>query len=215
MMPWLLMHVDMADKSEQADTTSKPASRRSERSKEPAPPPTKKLPQEEIDKSVTRMSSVKRRDKELPPIVERRALTKDQEDASVRRLYENAMQHAQRSREASEKKIHGETGAESKKLEEAELTEAVARLYNQSMQRKEMVAKKLDDKYAPPVKQSKLTKETQEAVCDRLYSQSRSKTADAKTRLYNKYVLDMLPKVPKRNNDEWKQTSDRLYRKPG
>jgi hypothetical protein len=178
-------------------------------------PPTKRLPQEDIDKSCNRLHSSFRKTRDLPPLVARRSLTKEQEESSVRRLYDQAVLVNKRRQEELEKKVHAQSGLlESKKLDEPEITDAVNRLYLRSMEHKLLESKKLDEKYAPPSPTKRLSKEAQAEVNERTYDKARDHKRETKSKLYEKYVLEHLPKVPKRSEDQWKETSSRLYAKP-
>ena len=176
-------------------------------------PPAKKLPPEEIEKSVSRLTLSHRKEKELPELVPRRVLTKGEEEGSVKRLYDDARATHERRLQELEKKSEAKWNKDGKKLDEAEMSEAVTRLYDQAMRQKLEMHGKLEKRHMSPIKHKHLSKEEVTTVNDRLYSASLDKSRGARTKLYEKYVLDPAPKVPKRTTEQWKETSARLYAK--
>lgn len=175
----------------------------------------KRLTPEEIEASASRMSSVRRKEMTLPDLVPKRTLNKSQEEASVRRLHDQAAMMAQRRAEAAEKKQDAaKNSGKTHALDEQQLGDAINRLYNRSVLIKQETSNKLEKKYIEEHKRSKFTRAQQSAVNDRLFNESRAKTADRKTRLFDRYVTDNLPKCAKRTEAQWSETADRLYQKP-
>ena len=208
----------MPDANAQSDRQGSPRKDASSRpgtstQQDPGSPPSKKLPQEDIDKSCTRLHGTTRKTTELGPIVERRALTKDVEEASVRRLYEQSVAQHKRKLEEAEKKAHAMSGVtESKKIDETEVQEAVTRLYQRSMDQQRMTEKRLEERYAPPIKKNRLpSKEAQVEVSTRLCNTSSDKNRESKSKLYDKYVAEQAPKMAKRTAAQIKEAAERLY----
>lgn len=203
----------MPDATHQKGTDNSPRSRPATVDDAAVRPAGKKLPQEDIDKSCARLHTTQRKTRELPPLVEKRTLTKDTEEASVRRLYEQAMQLQQRRAAELEKKVHAQSGlVESKKMEETEVTDAVNRLYQQHAEQKKRSAQSLATKYAPEPERKKLPspaaqQESNTRMCDEAAEKARS----SKARLYDKYVTQQLPKMAKRSAAELTETAKRLY----
>lgn len=179
---------------------------------ETSPNNSRKLPLEEIEKSCTRLHSSHRKERILPDIIPKRTLSKDEESNSVKRLYEEAIRHQAVKMEQLEKKLETKWKKdEGKKLADAELSEAVSRLYDQSLLQKREGLKKLEKKYVSPQRVKRLGKEGIDTINGRLFSASCAKSSETKTKLFDKYVLQLYPKCKKSTQAQW-ETSDSFSR---
>lgn len=204
--------------SESHRKPSPPKRQSQTRSSEEPSPRKVKLPQEQIDKSVVRLYSSHRKERPLKDLVETKQLTQEQQDSSIKRLYSQSVEAQKNAVAALEKRLTANqtVGQPAPKvLEVHEISEAVARLYDQARQKKEYSTEKLAKKYVPPKEEHRLSADHQTEVNDRLFRKACSSAQSSRAALYDKFVTQHLPTGKKRSAEEWSTTVARLYQKPG
>jgi hypothetical protein len=187
--------------------------------KSTAPPPdeevyvSKKLPQEQIDNSVQRLVRQLRKPVELPPVVAPKPFpSPTAQDAMVKRLYVDGPASTKRRLESFEQKLVSQHHMhETKKLDSSEISATVQRLFDTAIAQSQAEVQKLRSKLEPPRKEEKLTKETQQAVNERLYAKARAQTAERSSKLYEEYVVKKLPQMAKLPKADIQAAAKRMY----
>eukprot|EP00744_Colponema_vietnamica_P021178 GILI01030202.1.p1 GENE.GILI01030202.1~~GILI01030202.1.p1 ORF type:complete len:240 (-),score=21.06 GILI01030202.1:59-733(-) len=176
--------------------------------------PSKKMTREEIEHSTSRMHSMSRKSKELPPILKSKVFTKEQEDKSTSRLYRDAVETQKKKRELSAERVRKSERCETKVVPQEEIAEMVVRMHDKTAEIAKRKAEVLVGKYQRPdtANHRKLTKAEETGVGQRLCTESSASIRSNKGKLYEKYLLDRLPKGSPRSQEELIDCSARLYR---
>lgn len=173
--------------------------------------PAKKLSKEEIERSTQRLHTTTRRELPLKPLHESAKLSKEDEEKSVKRLYDDAIALQKRKHEESTKKQNDhEPQGKKVVLTVSEEQEAVSRLYEKSVQQKQMMHETLEKRHAPPKDEKRLDSTQQADVNKRLYNDSQSKQQEGRSKLYEKYVVEVQPKAAKMNKEQLAESAKRL-----
>jgi hypothetical protein len=175
----------------------------------------RKLTQDELQRSANRLATTTRSQVTLKPLVEVSKLSKEQEEKSIKRLYEESIA-SQKRKQADLEKRHEEATSpkhlsHARALAPSEEQEAVSRLYDKSIEHKQIVRAELEKKFSTEQPKKRLDGATQSDVNQRLYVDSISKHRDGHTKLYEKYVLDLEPKAAKRTGEELRASAAKLH----
>lgn len=193
-------------------SAAKSATAGSDRGGSPTRSP-RKLTQEELQRSTQRLHATTRSEVQLKPLVDPVKLSKADEEKSVHRLFNDAVDAQKRRQVELAKRLEEQTPKppSTKTLGQSEEQETICRLYEKSVQHKSVVAADLEKKFVPELSQKKLDAGIQEEVNKRLYNECIAKKKDSKTKLYEKYILDVEPKGAKRTAEELKASAARLH----
>lgn len=174
--------------------------------------PAKKLTPEEVKASADRLATAPKRENELPPLVEKRTLTKDGIDKSLDRLYTQSITRKQQQLETLDKKAHPDM-VKHVQLDRDQLEGAFNRLCNQSMEQKKTNMAKLEEKYHAKVEGKKIDGEALKASANRLCNESCDHAREKHKKLFEKYVLETQPKYGKLTKEQLAASADRLCAK--
>lgn len=177
------------------------------------PAPAKKLTDGELKASADRLSHTTRKEVELPPLVEKRALTDDQLKQSLERIYTHSLEQKKKMLEALDKKAHPDM-TKHVTLDSDTLQTAFQRMHNGAMDQKKDTMKKLRAKYIysnGPGR--KLSPEERQASATRLCNTSMEEAKEAHTKLFQKYVVGTATVFPKLSADQIRASGDRLSAK--
>eukprot|EP00760_Papus_ankaliazontas_P031704 PhM_4_TR5413/c1_g1_i1/m.14284 len=176
------------------------------------PPSKVKLPPGRIQQSVDRLAKTHEPPAPLPPLVPRKTIPRDQVDASVHRLYDNAVD--QQKKRSAEAEVHLPKLAKAVVMTNDDLQTTFARLHDASMQRKEETRKRLRAKYCPPkAPEGRLDKDTMDGCTSRLYNKCMEDSQAKQQALYDKYVAATERPRIKLSADKIKESADRLCQK--
>lgn len=136
-------------------------------------------------------------------------LTQESTQNLVQRIYTAPMDKRKRVAEDIQKKRE-ELNASAKTLSEADTTEMVQRMFYQEQQKAATNMKSLKAKYQPDRELNRLDKAHQDSLGDRLAKGVHEKRAEARKKLFDKYIAPMEP--PKRTISpaDVKKMADRL-----
>jgi hypothetical protein len=173
----------------------------------------KRLNQEQLEQSAARLSHAKRPEVTLKPLVDAKKLSKQDEEKSVKRLYDEAVRLQKQRLELLSKRHEEESEKKSNVvvMTPSDEQEAISRLYERSLQQRQVSNDELVKKYALTVKTARLDKEQQQEVANRLCSGSVAKIKESKSKLFEKYILDVAPKSAKRTKEELNKAAARLH----
>jgi hypothetical protein len=173
----------------------------------------KKLSEEELARSTQRLTGASRAEVKLKPLVESVKLSKSDEEKSVKRLYDEAVA-AQKRKHTELEKRHEESSPKPtgvRALAQSEEQDAISRLYDKSIYHMQTVQAELEKKFVPELSNKKPDGTAQQDVNSRLYTDSMAKQKDGKSKLYDKYILDVEPKMAKRTKEELKASAAKLH----
>lgn len=174
------------------------------------PAPVKKLTTDELKHSADRLSTVSRKEVQLPPLVEKRTLSDDQMKQSLERLYAHTLEHKKKMIEELDKKAHPDM-AKHVTLDQDVLQSAFQRLHDKSMEQKKETLKKLKEKYVHPGADKKvLSSEELQASAQRLCNASMEAAKKAHADLYDKYVVQSSAHFPKLSKEQQVASAARL-----
>lgn len=168
------------------------------------------LSPEQIEKSANRLSHRREKTVNLPQLVPRRVLTAEEEEKSVHRLHDASIQAKQHTISALEGRFVTSRRSPRKKVEQHVLDEAVTRMYQQSMAQKREGLEKLRRQLVAEPAPVTLSGSDIKKMADRLCHSSAKSATDARTRLYEKYVLEKAPKVAKLSRVQISAAASRL-----
>jgi hypothetical protein len=176
---------------------------------------SKKLSAEEIQRSAERLTQVTRKEVVLKDLVPHHQLSKDDEERAIKRLYNDAIEAKARKQEqiALKEKAANSKDHTERRLDQAEEQEAISRLYEKSIEQKRVEMDSLSAKFAAPQESKKLDKDAQTAVNTRLYEECINKHRESRTKLFEKYVLDVEPKSAKMTKEQLAESATRLTAK--
>lgn len=175
----------------------------------------RKLTQEELQRSANRLATTTRPQVTLKPLVESSKLSKEQEEHSIKRLYDESIASQKRRQAELLKRQEEATSPKhlstARALAPAEEQEAVSRLYERSLEHKQIVRAELEKKFSTQPSRKRLDAAAQSDVNQRLYGDSISKHRDGHTKLFEKYILDQEPKMAKRTAEELRTSAAKLH----
>ncbi|CCW63343.1 unnamed protein product [Phytomonas sp. EM1] len=159
-------------------------------------PPTKKLTQEELQKSVDRLTRPHRREWELKPVIEKRTITQEQLEKHIKHLYDDSLARRQMEREEVARQMQADIQKNSilttTQIDADEEEKMVNRLYEQSTARKERNFMELYARTTTLHKEGerKLAPAEQEKLVQHLYKEGMQRERDKHIALYEKFVLN-------------------------
>lgn len=181
------------------------------------PSPSRKLTDEEVRACADRLCRpVIHGADPLPPLVERRTLSKEQLQQSVQKLYTQSVNRKKMMMEEISKKREKEEGvAETKVIPSIDLDCTFERLYTQQMEQKRKNALKLKEEKANERARARRfqNRDEQTESAKRLCDATIEKARDAHRNLFEKYVSNTAPTYRKMTKDELLASAARLSRK--
>ncbi|AYU83908.1 protein of unknown function - conserved [Leishmania donovani] len=183
--------------------------------------PTKVMTEEELQRSVDRLSRSNRLTVELKPLAPRSIITKEALDKRIHHLYDESLERRQREREevarqmdAAIKKDATITVTKITPLQEEAL---VRHLYDETLATKK---RNFDELYKQSTSHYerntiKLTAKKQLAAMDRLYREGMERERNKHIALYEKYVVARQPPPPRRTAAELAASADKMTRGEG
>jgi hypothetical protein len=179
--------------------------------------PARRLTDEEVKACADRLSRpVLHGNDPLPPLVEKRTLSKAQLDQSVDKLYtQSVSRKKQMLEQITKKRIEQEGVSEAKVIPSIDLDCTFERLYTQQMEQKrknELKLKEQTNKEKANARRFQ-NKDEQTESAKRLCDATIEKAREAHRNLFEKYVNSTAPKYRKMTKEELVTSAARLTRK--
>jgi hypothetical protein len=193
------------------------ASHGAENSREQFPSPHRKLTDDEVKTCADRLSRpVIHGAEPLPPLIERRVISKEQLDNSVQKLYTQSINRKKQMMDEISKKREKEEGVtETKVIPSIDLDCTFERLYTQQMELKrksELILKEQKMQERAKAKRFQNRDEQTESA-KRLCDATIEKAREAHRNLFEKYVTSTAPAYRKMTKEELATSAARLTRK--
>eukprot|EP00796_Vickermania_ingenoplastis_P006769 gene6769-4859_t len=160
------------------------------------------------DKTLERLMRPTREPKELPPLTKTTIISKEQLDASIKRLYDDSI--ARKQQEDNDLRQRLEAGQEKqapwrppprKTISSGDEDAMVSRLYEEAVLKKEQNVKELRDAEERQcaqerLKPKKVSKSEEEQLVDNLYREGMERERDRHIKLYQQFVVDRRKNCP-------------------
>jgi hypothetical protein len=181
------------------------------------PSPSRRLTDDEVKACADRLSRpVLHGNDPLPPLVEKRTLSKAQLDQSVEKLYtQSVSRKKQMLEQITKKRMEQEGVSEAKVIPSIDLDCTFERLYTQQMEQKrknELKMKEQTNKEKANARRFQ-NKDEQTESAKRLCDATIEKAREAHRNLFEKYVNSTAPKYRKMTKEELATSAARLTRK--
>lgn len=155
-----------------------------------------RLTQEQLQKSLERLTQSKRSEVCLPPIIKDKYITSEQLQRSIERLYNESIEARQSSRDrrmhSVSEAVAKDVSLTTKPISASDEDDMVQRLHNEALKEREHRMQELRSKetrrYSHLTVKLKAT-DLSESV-NRLYTDSMSQRHEERVRLFKKYVLN-------------------------
>jgi len=159
-----------------------------------APTPMKRIPADQLQKSVQRLHGVPRANPKLEPITPRKVLTKEAQEAAVNRLYHETTVRRKAQLEALERK-RPDFQRMPQRLPRLVTDAATARLHDETMERRKADKEKLQGRFlAEKLISRKNDMESQRSANSRLYDSAVAQRKERREALEAK-LLGPLPSL--------------------
>eukprot|EP01062_Namystynia_karyoxenos_P081450 TRINITY_DN8968_c0_g1_i1.p1 TRINITY_DN8968_c0_g1~~TRINITY_DN8968_c0_g1_i1.p1 ORF type:complete len:229 (+),score=111.95 TRINITY_DN8968_c0_g1_i1:78-689(+) len=160
-----------------------------------APRPPVKLSADLVEKSAQRLATQRPQRVKLEPLTPRQVVSKDAQEGTVRRLYEQSVEKRKVMLVQLEKKQHPSLLKLPVSLPAEVVDSSVARLHDECMKVRQQQRRRLAEKHLAPVCAARQMQKSDIAESnDRLYSKAVEKQAETRDRLIEKYLAP-LPKT--------------------
>ncbi|EAN88079.1 hypothetical protein C3747_241g33 [Trypanosoma cruzi] len=183
-------------------------------------PRTRVLTKEEMERSAVRLSTSRRPEVKLPPLVQQKTRTQEEVEHSIKHLYDDSLAHRQQRLREIEESVNAEISkfhASKKKLDDGEKESLVHRLYDESVQRKQQNLQGLYERELSHLASTRRTlgKKEQATVVARLYNEGMENNRKKHITLFERFVLDRQPKTVYRSEEEVLAACEKLTKGEG